>query len=269
MFVVSFFEKCFAWKLNPLRLPTSNGNCLVSKNSEDLIDQRCQNVLISASRLKSSSLTQYKQRIKTKIYHIAKRRRKSETDGIRRKYRKFSDFFVRFRNATWSAEILKRVFTKTKYFIAEFLQEIWYYSIKSSKYLRKYLRRVYFVGRAFRFNTLMNFNRLIENWNCSSTHQTDGFIGQVAQACSFTCSSTTCYTTGWPIWPIENGFSEPILIKVMWSSGYIERLKKLDLPSGSAVVVGGSVIIGPGVSVCVDAVLDVVGAGAAVGYIVS
>ena len=45
----------------------------------------------------------------------------------------------------------------------------------------------------------------------------------------------------------------------------------MNLPSGSAVVVGGSVIIGPGVPVCVDAVLDgaVVGAGAAVGYIVS
>ena len=43
------------------------------------------------------------------------------------------------------------------------------------------------------------------------------------------------------------------------------------LPSGSAVVVGGSVIIGPGVSVCVDAVVEgaVVGAGATVGYIVS
>ena len=45
----------------------------------------------------------------------------------------------------------------------------------------------------------------------------------------------------------------------------------MNLPSGSAVVVGGSVVIGPGVSVCVDAVLDgaVVGAGATVGYIVS
>ena len=222
MFVVSLFGKCFT-----CRLPTSNENRLVSKNSEDLIDQRCQHVLISAPRLKSSSLTQYKLKIKTKIHHIAKRRRKSETDGTCRKYWKLSDFFVRFRNAAWSAQILKRVLTKTKYFIAEFLQEVWYYSIKSSKYFRKYLRRVgqriYFVGRAFRFNALMNFNRLIKNWNCSSPHQTDRFIGQVAQTCSFTCSSTTCYTTCWPFWPIENGFSEPILIIVMWSSGHIER----------------------------------------------
>ena len=49
------------------------------------------------------------------------------------------------------------------------------------------------------------------------------------------------------------------------------RLIICDLPSGSAVVVGGSVTTGPGNAVCVDAVVDggSVGAGAIVGYILS
>jgi len=107
MFVVSFFGKCFT-----CRLPTSNENRLVSKNSEDLIDQRCQHVLICASRLKSSSLTQYKLRIKTKIHHIAKRRRKLKTMGLVENIENspisFSDLEMRLEALKYSNECLRK-----------------------------------------------------------------------------------------------------------------------------------------------------------------